>query len=337
MEGLNNLIIAITMGEPSGVGGEIALDAWTKRSRDSIPFFIIDNPDRLYKLAKFMGIECPIEKIETAADCKNIFRRALPVLPLTQTVESEPGKPHTTNCPAIIESIDKAIEIVKSGTAAAMVTNPISKETLYATGFEYPGHTEYLAEKAGNGNSVMMLVSKYLRVTPVTTHLSLIEALGCLNVESILYCARTIHDALRVYFDIKDPRLVISGLNPHAGEGGHLGTQEINIIRPAVERLISEGISVSGPLSADTMFHQDARIKYDAAICMYHDQALIPAKTLAFDEGVNITLGLSIIRTSPDHGTALDLAGTGRANSNSFISAVNLAGEMAKKKLRKKK
>ena len=335
MNGLNNLIIAITMGEPSGVGGEITLDAWTKRNSHSIPFFVIDNPERLYKLARLIGIECPIEEIERAADCRSIFHRALPILPLSQSVASEPGKPHTANCPAVMESIDRAIEIVQSGNAAAMVTNPINKETLYATGFKYPGHTEYLAEKAGNGGSVMMIVSKYLRVAPVTTHLSLVEALERLDVESILYCARTIHDALQEYFDIKDPRLVISGLNPHAGEGGHLGTQEIKIIQPAVEKLIHEGISVTGPLSADTMFHHNARIKYDAAICMYHDQALIPAKTLAFDEGVNATLGLSIIRTSPDHGTALDLAGTGRANSGSLISAINLAGEMASRRLTK--
>ena len=321
------------MGEPAGVGGEITLDAWMKRNHHSVPFFLIDNPARLRKLAKVIGIDCPIEEIGRAVDCRNIFHRALPVLPLTKSIASEPGKPHPANCPAIIESIDKAIDIVKSGAAAAMVTNPINKETLYATGFKYLGHTEYLAEKAGSGNSVMMIVSEHLRVVPVTTHLSLKNAIDCLNVESILYCARTSHAALQDYFNILDPRLIISGLNPHAGEGGHLGTQEINIIKPAVIQLRNEGITVTGPVSADTMFHQTARSKYDAAICMYHDQALIPAKTLAFDAGVNVTLGLSIIRTSPDHGTALDLAGTGQASANSLVSAINLAGEMAKKKL----
>jgi len=325
-------LLAVTMGEPSGIGGEIALKAWAMRHAVSTPFFILDSPARLDALARETGIDSRIKEIANAEDAPDVFPHALPVLALQHDVSAVPGHPDHANAPAVLESIDRAIAFIRSNTATAMVTNPIHKETLYVAGFDYPGHTEYLADKAGNGSSVMMIASDLLKVVPVTIHLPLAEALNRIDRKDILYCAQTVHAALRDYFGIVSPRLAISGLNPHAGEGGHLGTQEIEIISPAIEELRRDGINVKGPLSADAMFHEQARRTYDAAICMYHDQALIPAKTLAFENGVNVTLGLSIIRTSPDHGTALDLAGTGRANPASLIAALNLAADMAASK-----
>ncbi|MDA1325128.1 MAG: 4-hydroxythreonine-4-phosphate dehydrogenase PdxA [Proteobacteria bacterium] len=322
--------IAVTMGEPAGIGGEIALLAWVNRSVETPPFFVIDDPDRLLALADLTGIGSRIEPIDSAQEASTIFRHALPVLPLGNSVPLAPGKPDPQYAASVIRSIDMAIDLVGAGEASAIVTNPIHKSVLYDAGFSHPGHTEYLADRAKlTTPSVMMLVCPALRVVPTTIHLSLSKAIENLTVAKIVHCARLTANSLQSDFGIALPRIVIAALNPHAGEDGHLGREEIDIIRPAVDQLLSENFSVSGPFPADTLFHPDARKRYDAVICMYHDQALIPLKTIDFDRGVNVTLGLPYVRTSPDHGTAFDIAGTGQANPASFIAAVRLADQMS--------
>jgi 4-hydroxythreonine-4-phosphate dehydrogenase len=242
-----------------------------------------------------------------------------------------PGLPDAANAPAVIESIRRAVALVMKGDAAAVVTNSIQKKTLYEAGFEHPGHTEFLAELAGGGaRPVMMLVGAGMRVVPVTIHVSLRTALDSLTTEAIVATARITAQALDKDFGVARPRLALAGLNPHAGEEGSLGREDIEIVAPAVKALRAMGIDASGPLPPDTMFHTAARATYDAAVCMYHDQALIPLKTLAFDTGVNVTLGLPFVRTSPDHGTALNIAGKGVANPASLIEAIRLAGTMAR-------
>jgi 4-hydroxythreonine-4-phosphate dehydrogenase len=321
--------LALTMGEPAGIGGEIAIKAWVSRHRESVaPFFLIDDPDRLRALAATIGIEIPIATI--ASPDEGDFAEALPVLPLPRPVNATPGRLDIANAPAVIESITRAHELVVAGQAAAMVTNPIQKSTLYAAGFPHPGHTEFLAALDGiETPPVMMLAVEGLRVVPVTVHQSLRTALDALTVEAIVTKARITGNALRNRFGIAHPRLAIAGVNPHAGEDGTMGREEIEIVIPAIEALRAEGWQVAGPMSPDTMFHPGARATYDVAICHYHDQALIPLKTLDYDHGVNITLGLSFIRTSPDHGTALDIAGTGAAKPDSLIAALNLAARLA--------
>ena len=322
--------IAVTMGEPAGIGGEVTLLAWARRTGDSRPFFVIDDPDRLQALAELTGIASPIEPIQNAQEACAVFSHAVPVLPLGASIPLSLGKPEPGCATSVLRSIDMAIDLVSEGSASAIVTNPIHKSTLYDAGFSHPGHTEYLAERANLSHSpVMMLACPALRVVPATIHLSLAEALRALTTAHIVHCARMTAGALQNDFGIPDPRIVIAALNPHAGEDGHLGREEIEIIRPAVEQLISENFSVSGPFPADTLFHPDARKKYDAVICMHHDQALIPLKTIDFDRGVNVTLGLPYVRTSPDHGTAFDIAGTGQASHASFSAAVQLASEMS--------
>jgi 4-hydroxythreonine-4-phosphate dehydrogenase len=321
--------LALTMGEPAGIGGEIALRAWLARNESRVPaFFVIDDPARLRRLAARLGWTVPIAiaEPETAA---RLFPSALPVVPLALTRPVEAGKPDPVNAPIVIESIAQGARLAQAGRAAALVTNPIQKETLYAAGFRHPGHTEYLAE-LGGAPVAMMLVCPGLRVVPVTIHQPLREALAALTAERIVATGRIAAVALQRDFGIARPRLAVAGLNPHAGENGTLGREEIDLIAPAVAALRAEGIAVAGPYPADTMFHAAARQRYDAALCMYHDQALIPLKTIDFDGGVNVTLGLPFIRTSPDHGTALDIAGTGTANPASLIAALTLAGEMAR-------
>lgn len=322
--------LALTMGEPAGIGGEIAIKAWALRTREAVaPFFLIDDPERLRALAAAIGIKIPIAAIASPAEAN--FAEALPVLPLSCAVGATPGRLDTANAPATIESITRAHALVAAGQAAAMVTNPIQKSTLYAAGFPHPGHTEFLAALDGiDTPPVMMLAVEGLRVVPVTVHQSLRTALDALTAEAIVTKARIIGNALRNRFGIAHPRLAIAGVNPHAGEDGTMGREEIEIVIPAIEALRAEGWQVTGPMSPDTMFHPGARATYDVAICHYHDQALIPLKTLDYDHGVNITLGLSFIRTSPDHGTALDIAGTGAAKPDSLIAALNLAARLAR-------
>ena len=322
--------IAVTMGEPGGIGGEITLQAWVNRSLETPPFFVIDDPDRLQALAEKTGIVSRIEPINCAQEASAAFEHALPVLPLGVSVPLAPGKPAPHCAASVIRSIDMAIDLAGDGKASAIVTNPIHKSSLYEAGFRHPGHTEYLADRAKlTDPPVMMLVCPALRVVPTTIHLSLAEAIENLTVTQIAHCARITATSLQSDFGITLPRIAIAALNPHAGEDGHLGREEIDIIRPAVDQLKLENFTVFGPFPADTLFHPDARTRYDAVICMYHDQALIPLKTIDFDRGVNVTLGLPYVRASPDHGTAFDIAGTGQANHASFTAAVHLASRMS--------
>ena len=322
--------LAVTMGEPAGIGGEIALKSWLARHDSGPVFFLIDDPQRLAGLAASLGLSVPIAAIDAPQEAAAVFSQALPVLPLRLAAPSHSGRLDTANAPAVLESIRRAVSLARSGAVAAVVTNPIHKKVLYDAGFRHPGHTEFLAELTGLPTPpVMMLASATLRVVPVTIHLSLRDAVAALRSDSIVHCGRVTAAALRTDFGIATPRLAISGLNPHAGEDGSMGSEDRDIVAPAVASLRAEGIAAAGPLPADTMFHAAARAGYDAAICMYHDQALIPLKTLAFEEGVDVTLGLPIVRTSPDHGTALDIAGSGRANPASLMSAMDMAAAIA--------
>jgi 4-hydroxythreonine-4-phosphate dehydrogenase len=324
------LPLALTMGEPAGVGGEIALLAWLRRRDERIPaFFLIDDPKRLAQLAQAIGAAVPLRAIGGPEQAAAAFETALPVLPLALPREIVPGRPDPANAPAVIEAIKTGAALVASGRVGALVTNPIQKETLYAAGFAHPGHTEFLAELAGGAPVAMMLACPELRVVPVTVHLPLREALAALTAEKIVAAGRIAVAALMRDFAIVRPRLAVAGLNPHAGENGALGREETEIIAPAVAALRAAGIATEGPAPADTLFHAAARQRYDAVLCMYHDQALIPLKTIDFAGGVNVTLGLPFIRTSPDHGTALDIAGRGIANPASLVAALKLAGEMA--------
>jgi 4-hydroxythreonine-4-phosphate dehydrogenase len=317
------------MGEPSGVGGEITLQAWLRRAQEVPPFFVIDNPARLQALAESLDWQVPVTTISSPEDAQACFPDALPVLPLDMPVKARPGHPDAVNAGAVIRSIAQAVDYVRSGRAAALVTNPIHKAVLAGAGFKHPGHTEFLAELTGGSMPVMMLCANDLRVVPVTIHVPLAEVPKHLNKTAIQTQGRILADALQRYFATPKPRIAVAGLNPHAGEEGVLGLEEETIIRPAIETLRHEGIDAFGPLPADTLFHDEARLQYDAVLCMYHDQALIPVKMLGFWEGVNVTLGLPIIRTSPDHGTALSLAGSGKADPRSLMAALRLAARMA--------
>ena len=323
--------LALTMGEPSGIGGEITLKAWLRRQPDGVPpFFIIDDAGRLERLAEDLDLEVPIELVEEPEQAVPTFARALPVMPLGLPVDAVPGAPDAANARAVIASIDRAAALALEGRVAGLVTNPVHKRTLYEIGFAHPGHTEYLAELAGGGPAVMMLTCPGLRTVPVTVHMALREALAALSAEAVEACAMTTAAALEDDFGIARPRLAVSGLNPHAGEDGDLGAEELEIIGPAVAALRRRGLDVIGPIAADSLFHAAARERYDAAVCMYHDQALIPIKTIDFAHGVNVTLGLALVRTSPDHGTALALAGTGRADEQSLIAALGSAAAIAR-------
>ncbi|MBV9736318.1 MAG: 4-hydroxythreonine-4-phosphate dehydrogenase PdxA [Acidisphaera sp.] len=315
--------LALTMGDPAGIGGELTVLAWSALRATGPVFVALDDPKRLGMRARTVG---------SAAEAVSCFATALPVLPVRLPVRSRPGQPDVANAPAVIASIEQAVDLALRGEAAAVVTNPISKAVLYRAGFAYPGHTEFLSAMTGGATPVMMLASPELRVVPVTVHVALRNALATLDTAAIVTAARITHAALARDFGIARPRLAIAGLNPHAGEGGALGTEEVTIIGPALAALRAEGFDVSGPWPPDTMFTPAARAGYDAAICMYHDQALIPLKTLAMDRGVNVTLGLPIVRTSPDHGTAFDIAGAGRADPASLIAALRLAADLAKRR-----
>lgn len=325
--------IALTPGEPAGIGGEITLKAWRRRADGGPVFFAIDDPARLERLGKSTGLAVPLTTIDGPEQAAAVFPTALPVLARTLAIEPVPGKPDPANGPAVIAAIETAVALASAGRAGAVVTNPIHKACLYQAGFGFPGHTEFLAHLAGTDTApVMMLASPLLRVVPVTVHMSLKEAIASLNEDLIVKTAETTAAALRRDFAIARPRLAIAGLNPHASEGGAMGSEESDIIAPAVERVRRAGIQVLGPLPPDTLFHAAARENYDAVLCMYHDQALIPIKTLDFDGAVNITLGLPFVRTSPDHGTALDIAGTGKAREASLVAALRMAADMARRR-----
>ena len=320
--------IALTMGEPAGIGGEITLKAWTARGGGVPPFFAIDDAARLSDLAKALGMTVPVVAIDAAEEAVRHFESALPVLPQPLHVKPTPGRPDPANVPAVIGAVDRAVELARAGRAAGLVTNPIHKATLYEAGFEHPGHTEYLGALAG-AVPQMMLAVPGLRVVPVTVHLPLAAVAGSLTQAAIVGAGQRAARALVTDFGIARPRLAVAALNPHGGEAGALGEEERTMIVPAIEALRAEGIDAAGPTPADTLFHEAARARYDAALCMYHDQALIPLKTIDFDHGVNVTLGLPFVRTSPDHGTALAIAGTGEASPASLIAALRLAAEMA--------
>lgn len=327
--------IALTMGEPAGIGGEIALKAWLRRNDGVPPFFAIDDPDRLRALAARLGMAVPVAAIAAPGDAQAVFSAALPVLPQKLGVAVAPGHPDPANTPAVRASIARAVEFARSGAAAAVVTNPIHKAVMYQGGFNFPGHTEFLAHLLDlEGREVMMLACPGLRVVPVTIHVGLADAIRSLSREMIVAAGTITARALARDFAILRPRLAVAGLNPHAGEDGAMGREEIDVIAPAVAALRNSGIDAVGPLPADTMFHARARATYDAALCMYHDQALVPVKTIDFDAGVNVTLGLPIVRTSPDHGTALALAGTGAANETSLVAALGTAAEIAANRAR---
>ena len=333
--------LALTMGDPSGIGPEIAILAYRERELRKLPHFAIyADLDLMRDRAAALAPSISIEPVLHANEGIDIFDRALPVVPIPLVRTARPGEPAAANAAATILAIKRAVADVAAGRASAVVTNPIAKSVLYQAGFKHPGHTEYLQALAEEywpsepAHSVMMLCSPELRVVPVTIHVPLKEVSSLLTTARIVDTARIVAAALVRDFAIACPRLAITGLNPHAGEDGALGTEDRDVILPAIMSLRAEGLSVTGPHAADTLFHAAARRTYDVAIAMYHDQALIPIKTLAFDEGVNVTVGLPFVRTSPDHGTAFAIAGKGIASPSSLIAALKLAGEMSARRHR---
>ncbi|MEP2640255.1 4-hydroxythreonine-4-phosphate dehydrogenase PdxA [Roseobacter sp.] len=315
--------VVISCGEPAGIGPEIAVRAWNEL-RGAVPLVWVGDPRHLPKGTTY---DC----IDTPAQAADVVAHALPVLAHPFAQPTTPGTPNPANAQGVIDVIAACVGLVQSGAARALCTAPIHKHALIeGAAFGYPGHTEYLAALAGgDAQAVMMLASDQLRVVPTTIHIALEDVAAALTPDLLRRTIQITHTDLRDRFGIAEPRLAIAGLNPHAGEGGAMGRQEIDWIADLVAQMATEGYNVVGPLPADTMFHAAARARYDVAIAMYHDQALIPIKTLDFDRGVNVTLGLPFVRTSPDHGTAFDIAGQGIANPTSMIEAIKLANQMA--------
>ena len=332
---VRTLPLVVTMGEPAGIGGEIALKAWAARRADSPPFFVIDDVERLHALARRFNISSPVDAIAAPHEAIGVFGRALPVLAPREPLAADVtlGAPTETNAAAVVAAIDQAVDLVLSGAAAGVVTNPINKAALRRAGFGFPGHTEYLGHLAGGAETVMMLAVQGLRVIPVTVHVAIKDVAKVLTTSAIVRCGRMAARALKTDFGVLSPRLAVAALNPHAGENGQMGDEEERIIVPAVNQLRAEGIDVAGPSPADTLFHPAARDRYDVALCMFHDQALIPLKAIDFSGGVNVTLGLPFVRTSPDHGTALDIAARGIADPTSLLAAVHLAAAVAGRRL----
>jgi 4-hydroxythreonine-4-phosphate dehydrogenase len=326
--------LALTLGEPAGIGPDITLAAWLRRAELELPaFYVAGDPGFLERLSRRLSLPVPVAAVEPEA-AEATFPRALPVVTLDHRVSAAPGHPDSSSAPAAIASITRAVADTVAGRAGAVVTNPVAKSVLYRNGFVDPGHTEFLARLAQEATgaaarAVMMLWSPELAVVPVTIHLPLREVPARLTSDLIVETGRIAAHDLRRRFAIPQPRLAIAGLNPHAGEHGTLGDEDLTVVAPAIARLRAEGIAATGPLPADSMFHAAARANYDVALCMYHDQALVPIKTLAFDHAVNVTLGLPFVRTSPDHGTAFDIAGSGRANPSSLVAALRLAARLA--------
>lgn len=328
-------LLALTQGDPSGIGPELALSAYEAARADAtLPrFVLLADPELMRRRAQALGKDVRIAECD-AGSAERVFAEALPVLPLRALAKGEPGNPDPADAGATIESIERAVALVIEGQASAVITNPIAKDVLYRAGFAHPGHTEFLGELARRHTSrefhaVMMLWAEELAVVPVTIHVALAEAPRLLTRELIVETGRIVAADMRARFGVAAPRLAVSGLNPHAGENGTMGREEVDVIAPAIADLVAAGIDARGPYPADTLFHAAVREKYDAALCMTHDQALIPIKTLAFDRAVNVTLGLPFVRTSPDHGTAFDIAGKGVANPTSLIEALRLAARLA--------
>lgn len=328
------LPLAVTMGDPAGIGPDIVLRSFAERATHALPDFIVIGSASVFRdRAARLGLQQPLHITDLGAKAPWPSDN-LAIWDTGELGTVTPGQSEIRFASAIINSIDRAVDAVCNGRAAGIVTNPIAKATLTAAGFKHPGHTEYLGELAARFQPgkpfapVMMLAADELRVVPLTVHIPLSRVASMLSSALIETTVRTTVADLKRYFGMTEPRIAVAGLNPHAGENGTLGREEIDIIAPALTALRRNGINVSGPFSADTLFHAAARTRYDAAIAMYHDQALIPLKTLAFDRGVNITLGLPFVRTSPDHGTAFDIAGSGKANPASFIAALRAARRM---------
>jgi 4-hydroxythreonine-4-phosphate dehydrogenase len=329
--------LALTLGDPAGIGPDITLAAWAAQAREPVPPFVLVGDAAVLALrAKALGLSIPVRVVSEAQEAPVLFAEALPVLETAAPPAVVAGRPDPAAAHAILESIDRAVALVQAAEARAVVTNPIAKSLLYGSGFAYPGHTEYLASLAASGGDaphpVMMLAAGSFRLVPATVHIPLKDVPAALSSELVRESIEITAKELSRLFGIARPRLAVSGLNPHAGEDGGLGREEIEIIGPAIDSARARGIDVTGPYPADTLFHAGARKDYDAAICMYHDQALVPFKTLAFEEGVNVTLGLPFVRTSPDHGTAFAIAGTGRANPRSLIEALRLADVLTRAK-----
>jgi 4-hydroxythreonine-4-phosphate dehydrogenase len=329
-----NRPLALTPGEPGGVSPEITAKAWASLHDDArYAFFLIGDVDFISRRASSAGLAIPVKKIATPEEATRLFSTALPVLHRPLPCAIAAGAFSVEAAPWVMSAIAEAVDICLAADAAGIVTCPIQKEALYAAGFQHQGHTDYLAHLArARGHAatdVMMLVGGGLRAIPITVHIALAAVPAALTQETIIAQAHVVHAALVKHFAIANPRLAMTGLNPHAGENGAMGREEITTIIPAIKTLQASGMDVRGPLPADTAFFADERTRYDAILCMYHDQALIPVKTLDFHGGVNVTLGLPFIRTSPDHGTALALAGTGRASAESLIAAIRLARQMA--------
>jgi 4-hydroxythreonine-4-phosphate dehydrogenase len=332
---MHNLPLILTPGEPGGVGTEIAIKAWTHlRTEPTQTFALLSDTTFITKTAKQANLPCTIKAISHPSEAQSVFPHALPVLHRTLPAPATLGQFSAATAPWVTACIEEAVDLCLANTARAIITCPIQKEALYTAGFKHQGHTDFLAalchERNLPAHDVMMLVGAGLRAVPVTVHIALKDVAAALTQDAIITQAEVVHTALQQRFKIPNPRIAVTGLNPHAGENGAMGREEIDIIRPAIAALQANGLNVFGPLPADTAFFPQARESYDAILCMYHDQALIPVKTLDFHGGVNVTLGLPFVRTSPDHGTALNLAGTGKAQAESLIAAIRIADEITR-------
>lgn len=321
--------LALSMGEPAGVGPEIIVRAWSDLRSSEARFVVVGDAALLAQQGQ------PVRVVAAAADAIDVFEQAIPVLDHPLPAPVTPGRPDTANAGVVADWIEQAVALALSGAATGVVTAPIAKAPLYAAGFRFPGHTEFIADLtaevpfAGARGPVMMLTAKNLRACLVTIHAPLAQVPELVTADCVKLTARVVHDAMRRDFGIASPRLALAALNPHAGEGGSIGLEEVEVLTPTAAALRAEGIDITDPAPSDTLFHEDARAGYDAVLCLYHDQALIPVKTLDFWGGVNTTLGLPIVRTSPDHGTGFDIAGKGVARADSLIAAIRLAGQMA--------
>lgn len=325
------LPLALTLGEPAGIGPDLTLKLWLERkARKLPPFALFADAAFVLARAKALKLEVPVAEC-SIQDAVRTFDTALPLVTLETAATATPGKPDGSSATAARASIDHAVKLVQEGKASAVVTNPIAKHVMLAGGFSFPGHTEYLAHLSKAPRPVMLIWSEELAVIPITIHIPLREVPNRLTAELIVESARIAARDYRSRFGIANPRLAVCGLNPHAGEEGTIGREDIEIIAPAIRKLRDEGIEASGPHPADSLFHEHARKYYDVALGMYHDQVLAPVKALAFDRAVNVTLGLPFVRTSPDHGTAFDLAGSGTANPSSLEAALKLAARLAAK------
>ncbi|MGH6760944.1 MAG: 4-hydroxythreonine-4-phosphate dehydrogenase PdxA [Phyllobacterium sp.] len=322
--------VVLTMGEPAGIAAEITLKAWLALRNSRSTFFVLHDLDYLSDAARALSLSIPVIPISHPDEAAEAFGEGLPVMSIALNAPVAVGRPDSRNAASVVDSIRLATEMAASGEAGALVTNPIQKSALYEIGFDFPGHTEFLEHLAGPGHrATMMLASEQLKVIPVSIHEPLSAAVSGISTAKIVEVARAADAGLRRDFAMERPRLAIAGLNPHAGEAGSMGREEIEVIMPAIETLRRDDIDARGPYPPDTMFTARVRAGYDAAICMYHDQALIPLKTLDVDGGVNVTLGLPFVRTSPDHGTALDIAGKGIADPGSLIAAIRMAIRIA--------